>query len=101
MTRAELANRIAEATGKDPKTCLSVIEEFMKQVIKATASGEEVYLRGFGKFFAKERQKKPVQNFQTKETVISPKKRVPKFKAYSAYKKAVNDETAKASDGEQ
>lgn len=59
-------------------------------VIKdALASGENVYLRGFGSFIVKERAEKTARNITKNTTVIIPAHKIPAFKPSDDFKDMV------------
>ena len=53
MTKAEIVNEVAKATGIEKTTVLRVVEEFMECVKDSLSKGNPVYLRGFGSFIIK------------------------------------------------
>jgi len=80
MTKAELINDIAIATGYDKTTISVVVEAFMESVKKNLVDGENVYLRGFGSFTTKTRKEKVARNIGKHMSVIVPAHRVVAFK---------------------
>ena len=80
MTKAEIASEIAKRTGVDKANVLAVVENFMDVVKESLASGENVYVRGFGSFIVKERAEKPARNISQKTTIIIPAHKIPAFK---------------------
>ena len=80
MTKAELINDIAIATGYDKTTISVVVEAFMESVKKNLVDGENVYLRGFGSFITKTRKEKVARNIGKHMSVIVPSHRVVAFK---------------------
>ena len=50
MTKAEIVNEVAKATGIEKAEVLSVLEASMECVKNSVASGEPVYLRGFAHY---------------------------------------------------
>lgn len=58
MTKAEIVAIIANKTGIEKGAVSSVVENFMETVKEVMASGENVYLRGFGSFIIKVRAEK-------------------------------------------
>ena len=53
MTKAELVSKIAAQTGYDKTTILNIVESAMSNVKKSVAGGDNVYLRGFAKFYGR------------------------------------------------
>ena len=52
MTKAEIVNEVAKATGLEKTTVQTVVEAFMESVKDSLAKEEPVYLRGFGQFIS-------------------------------------------------
>ena len=80
MTKAELINELAIATGYDKRTITTIVEDFMENVKTNVANGENVYLRGFGSFVTKKRAAKVARNISQKSTVYVPEHVIPYFK---------------------
>mgnify|MGYP003484460233 CR=1 FL=1 len=55
MTKQELVRAISHETGIDQPTALASVEALMNIIKETMASGENVYLRGFGTFNLKKR----------------------------------------------
>ncbi len=89
MTKAEIASEIAKRTGVDKPSVLAVVENFMDVVKESLASGENVYVRGFGSFIIKERAQKPARNISRKTTIIIPAHKIPAFKPCNTFKEMV------------
>ena len=53
MNTTELIAKIAEAHGVTKAQAKSIVDDILKDVVNAAASGEEVSLPGFGKFKVK------------------------------------------------
>ena len=62
MTKAEIVNEVAKATGIEKITVQTVVEAFMESVKDSLSKGNTVYLRGFGSFIIKHRS-----DFNTKQ----------------------------------
>ena len=80
MTKADIVSQIAKTTGVDKTQVASVVEAFMERVKGTMASGENVYLRGFGTFQIKKRAEKTARNISKNTTIIIPAHSVPAFK---------------------
>jgi DNA-binding protein HU-beta len=50
MNTAELVAKIADAHGVSKAQAKSIVDDFLKDIVDAAASGAEVSLPGFGKF---------------------------------------------------
>lgn len=80
MTKAEIVNEISLKTGAGRKEALQIVEGFMDSVKTSLASGENVYLRGFGSFILKHRAEKVARNITKNTTMIVPAHDIPHFK---------------------
>ncbi len=80
MTKADLVNVIAIQTGCDKATILNVVESAMYQIKQSVASGNNVYLRGFGSFITKTRARKIARNISKNTSVEVPEHKIAAFK---------------------
>ena len=90
MTKSQMVDRVAEATGLTKIETEAVIDGFLYLVQETLKEGEAVELRGFGAFRPKERAPRVARNPQTNEQVTIPRRWVPAFKASREFRKAVN-----------
>ncbi|MCR5423347.1 MAG: integration host factor subunit beta [Bacteroidales bacterium] len=80
MTKAEIVSEIANKTGIEKVAIQAIVEEFMGVVKETMASGENVYLRGFGSFIVKKRAEKIGRNISKNTSVVVPAHYIPAFK---------------------
>lgn len=80
MTKADIVNEVAKATGMEKIAVQNVVESFMESVKDSLAKNENVYLRGFGSFTVKRRAKKTARNISKSTTLIIPAHNIPSFK---------------------
>jgi len=80
MTKAEIVSEIANKTGVEKVAVQSTIETFMECVKDTMASGDNIYLRGFGSFIVKKRAQKTGRNISKNTTIIIPAHNIPAFK---------------------
>lgn len=80
MTKADIVNEISRSTGLEKSAVLTTVEKFMDVVKESLASGNNVYLRGFGSFIIKTRREKTARNISQNTTIIIPEHKVPAFK---------------------
>lgn len=81
MNKRELKEQISAICGVDKESVLAVINTLEDVITDATEEGETVYLKGFGKFFAKEFKEKKGRNPATGESIILPQRKKLYFKA--------------------
>ena len=91
MTKADIVNEIAKATGIEKVEIQTVVEEFTKVVKDSLISGEPVYLRGFGSFIIKHRAEKAARNITRKQTMTIPAHDIPAFKPAKVFVNAVKE----------
>ena len=91
MTKAEIVNKISDATGVEKVTALAVIESFMKEVKTSIANNEPVFLRGFGTFKPKKRAEKTGRNILKNTAIIIPAHHIPSFKPAKVFVKQVKE----------
>lgn len=80
MTKADIVNEVAKATGLEKTTVQAVVESFMDNIKVSLAQEKNVYLRGFGSFILKKRAKKTARNISKNTTIIIPEHNIPAFK---------------------
>ncbi len=80
MTKADIVNEISRSTGIEKSAMLATVEKFMEVVKDNMASGENVYLRGFGSFIIKTRKEKTARNISQNTTIRIPEHKIPAFK---------------------
>ena len=85
MTKAEIVNLVAKATGIEKVTVQSVVEATMDSIKASLVNGEPVYLRGFGSFIIKHRAQKAARNITQKTTLTIPAHDIPAFKPAKSF----------------
>ena len=91
MTKAEIVNEVAKATGIEKTQVLAVVEEFTNVVKGSLIAGNPVYLRGFGSFIIKHRAQKAARNITKKTTITIPEHDIPAFKPAKVFVAAVKE----------
>ena len=91
MTKAEIVNEVAKATGIEKATVLAVVENFTDAVKESLIAGNPVYLRGFGSFIIKHRAQKAARNIPRKTTMTIPAHDIPAFKPAKTFVNAVKE----------
>jgi DNA-binding protein HU-beta len=95
MTRSDIANKIALATGLSKVETDTVVEGFILCVIDALKNSESIEIRGFGTFKVKERKPRTARNPKTGAKVELDRRFVPMFKVSKEFKKVVNENLTK------
>jgi nucleoid DNA-binding protein len=90
MTKKDLAKRTSDKTNLSAKEATTVLNVFIDQIAESVKNGEQVNLTGFGKFALKYRKERTAYNPFTKKMTVQSASKVPVFKSYKNFKKAVN-----------
>ena len=72
MTKADLVEQIAEATGLTKKDTAVVVDGFLEAVKQALARESNIEIRGFGSFKVKRRKARKARNPRTGDAVYVP-----------------------------
>ncbi len=80
MTKAEVIAQIADQTGIDKADVQITVEAFFSVVKNSMATGENIYVRGFGSFVNKKRAKKIARNISKNTAIVIDEHYVPSFK---------------------
>ena len=89
MTKAELIEKMAKEAKVTKAAADKAINSFVDGVKKALKRGDKVALIGFGTFSVSQRKARKGRNPQTGAEIKIPARKVPKFSAGTAFKKAV------------
>lgn len=90
MTKADIVDIIASATGLTKVETEVVVDGFITTVIDAMKSGKNIEIRGFGTFKVKRRKGRLARNPRTGEQVMVDEHYVPVFKVSKEMKQIVN-----------
>ncbi|HHO56200.1 MAG TPA: HU family DNA-binding protein [Trueperaceae bacterium] len=90
MSKADITELVAEATGLTKKDTKAVIDEFLNQIAANMNSvGDKIQLTGFGTFEVRHRNERQAVNPSTKEKITVPATSYPAFKSGKALKDKV------------
>ncbi|MEK9136483.1 MAG: HU family DNA-binding protein [Bacteroidota bacterium] len=95
MTKADIVDTIATATGLTKVETEAVVDGFIKTVIDAMQNGKNIEIRGFGSFKVKKRKGRVARNPRTGEQVMVGEHWVPLFKVSKEVKVSVNENLQK------
>jgi DNA-binding protein HU-beta len=90
MNKTDLVAKMAEASGLSKKDAEKALKAFEDVVTAELVAGGDVRLVGFGTFDVKERAEHEGINPQTKNKIVIPASKSPRFKVGKALKDAVN-----------
>lgn len=91
MKKADLINLISEKTGVPKVDVLVSLESFFANVKETMASGENIYIRGFGSFIVKKRAAKVGRNIKKNTSVFIPEHFIPAFKPAKEFVQQVKE----------
>ncbi len=91
MKKADLINLISEKTGVPKVDVLVSLESFFANVKDTMASGENIYIRGFGSFIVKKRAAKIGRNIKKNTSVQIPAHHIPAFKPSKEFVQQVKE----------
>jgi DNA-binding protein HU-beta len=89
VTKQEFIDRVAEESGLSKRDASEAVEAVLGTIQSTLKAGGDISFTGFGKFHVAERGPRQGVNPQTRERIMIPGGRVPRFTAGSALKAAV------------
>ncbi len=96
MNKADLVDRLAEASGLSKKDARSAVDALFATdprngvIANALEAGEKVQITGFGTFELRERKARTGRNPRTGEAIQIAASRAPAFSAGKSFKERVN-----------
>ena len=90
MNKTELVAAVAEKAELSKKDAEKALKAFVDVVSEELVKGEKVQVVGFGTFEVTERKEREGRNLQTREPMIIPASKAPKFRPGKALKDMVN-----------
>ncbi|MGB2869930.1 MAG: HU family DNA-binding protein [Bacteroidota bacterium] len=95
MTKADIVDVIASATGLTKVETEAVVDGFIQTVINSMKEGRNIEIRGFGSFKVKKRKGRMARNPRTGEQVMVDEHFVPIFKVSKELKHVVDENLKK------
>jgi DNA-binding protein HU-beta len=96
VTKADIVDVIASATGLTKVETEAVVDGFIQTVINAMKEGKNIEIRGFGSFKVKKRKGRIARNPRTGQQVMVDEHYVPIFKVSKELKHVVDENLKKA-----
>ncbi len=90
MTKSDIVNKVAEATGLTKVETEAVLEGLISTIINGMSYGERIDIRGFGSFIVKKKEARSARNPATNEVIFLEERYVPYFKISKLLKEKVN-----------
>ncbi len=100
VTKKELIDRIADATGGRRVQVKRIVQHFLDEIVTELGRGNRLEFRDFGVFETKLRKARKAQNPKTLEPVDVPEKRTVKFKVGRLMKQRLAEISGVAIDDE-
>jgi DNA-binding protein HU-beta len=91
VTKADIVDNIASATGLTKVETEVVVDGFLATVSDALRDGKSIEIRGFGSFKVKKRKARVARNPRTGEEVFVEEHYVPVFKVSKELRAGVNN----------
>ena len=92
ITKAHLINTIHNHLDIQKSKSTDLIESILETIKTTLASGEDVMITGFGKFYVKEKRKRRGRNPQTGEDLMLGSRKVVGFKCSGKLRERMNGE---------
>ena len=89
MTKGELVEKVAKATGLDGTKTKAAVDGVFSEITKTLKKGDTVVIVGFGTFSVVKRSARQGRNPKTGEPIKIKAQRSPKFKSGKSLKDAV------------
>ena len=89
MNKQDLVTKIAKDVDLSKSAANAAVDSFIDGITKALKKGDSITFVGFGTFKTSMRKARTARNPQTGASIKVPKRRVARFTAGSALKKAV------------
>ncbi|MBI2206097.1 MAG: HU family DNA-binding protein [Candidatus Rokubacteria bacterium] len=89
MTKADLVDLIAKATGESKSSAERAVNAFVGGVVESLRRGRHVTLSGFGTFVVAKRAARNGRNPRTGKAITIPPAKVPRFRPSKTLKTAV------------
>ncbi|MDD5013500.1 MAG: HU family DNA-binding protein [Atribacterota bacterium] len=86
ITKAELSKMLAQYLDKEPIKAKKIIETLTNIIKREVGKGNDVIIRGFGRFYLKKKAAKKGRNILKGTSIDIPEHFDPAFKAYPEFK---------------
>jgi nucleoid DNA-binding protein len=92
ITKLDLSKILAEDIGKEPIEAKNIINSLTNIIKREVGLGNDVIIRGFGRFYLKRKAAKKGRNISKGTFIDIPERFDPTFKAYPEFKDQVSDQ---------
>ena len=91
ITKKDLVEKISERTGLTQVDTKIVVECFLEALSKALQTGQNIEIRGFGRFKIKRKKRRTARNPRTNQYIQVEAGYKPTFEASKELRKRIND----------
>ena len=91
ITKKDLVEKIADRTGLTQVDTKIVVESFLESVARALQNGNNIEIRGFGRFKVKQKRARMARNPRTNQYIEVEAGFKPVFEASKELRKKIND----------
>jgi integration host factor subunit alpha len=92
ITKAHLVDSVHDKLGLPKNQSIQAVESILDTIKTTLASGEDVMITGFGKFYVKEKRERRGRNPATGEDLMLGSRRVVRFKCSGKFRERMNGE---------
>jgi integration host factor subunit alpha len=90
LTKADIIELVHQQLGFPKKQSNEVVEQLIETIKTTLASGEDVFISGFGKFCVKDKEERRGRNPATGDSMMLRPRRVVTFKCSGKLRRKVN-----------
>lgn len=90
LTKADLVDRVHEATGLARAECVSAVEDLLEEMKQVLAQGEELKLTGLGTFVVRVKSARRGRNPATATEMLLARRRVVTFRPSLVLRQSMN-----------
>jgi integration host factor subunit alpha len=90
LTKSHITDAIAEQNGYTRKKSSETVETILEIIKTILASGQDIMISGFGKFFVKEKRERRGRNPATGENMMVAPRRVVTFRCSGKLRDTIN-----------
>lgn len=93
LTKNDVIRIVSQKVGLERKMSIHVVEELLDIMKSSLASGEDISISGFGKFYLSEKAVRKGRNPATGETMMLRRRRIARFKCSQKLRRKLNGNT--------
>ena len=90
MNRSDIIKKMAIKSGIGQEKCDNILEAFIESITESLLDGNEISIRGFGRFGTRNRQARICRDPRTGQTIEAPERTIPTFKFSSKMRNTIS-----------